>query len=376
MRMKKAFSAGRSAPPAAPPVNVVRSKLTTCLMFRLRIQLSPTAQAKACRDGLRRVHDPLLEGLRPDLDAVHTARELEGAPLPLAGLEGLARAHARERRLLAGEGERSGRLPRLAAEPRARPGRGLLHPRLRPHVLRHEPEAARVEGELRREAMARAVGRDAGHDRQEADLAARAIRRQGAGLLAGGAGDPEAQALEGRASPLEGGEEETPRHVLAVVDVEVDAAAVGGAVEDPGRVRHDAAREVAVEHHPDVAVGDERRRVGTLDERECRGRLEPLEADRRLELADADAELRRVVDVEPGVLQHRRATPKSGMIWKSKCRPTVPRRSAAPAAGGRCPSRAGPRRSRRSGRRTARSRAAAACSPRSTTAGRSPRLPP
>ena len=103
------------------------------------------------------------------------------------------------------------------------------------------PKRPGVEGELRREAVARAVGRDARDDRQEADLAARAVGRQGARLLAGGAGDAEAQALEGATSPrLKGERKRRPRHVLAVVEVEVDAAPVGGPVEDAGRVGDDA----------------------------------------------------------------------------------------------------------------------------------------
>ena len=70
-----------------------------------------------------------------------------------------------------------------------------------------------------------------------------------------------------------------------MVDVQVGAAVVGGAVEHAERVAHQPADGVAAQLDADVALGREVRVEGALAEHQVAVGLQPLEADRRLELS-------------------------------------------------------------------------------------------
>ena len=123
---------------------------------------------------------------------------------------------------------------------------------------------------------------------------------------------PNPRSLRAELALLEGRQEDAACQVLAVVQVHVDAAAVGRAVGERAGVAHDAAREVAVDHDAHVTIRHEGRRERALDECDRRRGLQALQADGGLELPHTHLELRRWLEVEPGVLQHGDATSEVG----------------------------------------------------------------
>ena len=260
---------------------------------------------------LRGIDQAGVDARAVELEAVHPQRQLERAPLTFRGVEGPLGAHARVSGLVRREGERRRRLPgaRLQAVAAAV---GLLHLRVGLCVLGQQTEASVVERQLRRIARAGPVRGDTGEDADHADLPAGAVGGQRTRLLAGGAGDPEPEVLEEGAASPERRHEHAAREILAVVQVAVDAAAVGRPVEDARRVGEDAARELAVDLDPEVAIRDDRGRERALDEVDRRGRLQALEAHGRLVLADLDLQPRRGLEVQPGVLEHRDASAEVG----------------------------------------------------------------
>ena len=180
-------------------------------------------------------------------------------------------------------------------------------------VLPDQAEGTPLVRGLRLQARARSGGGDAGEVGEEGLLPRRLEGRDGARLLPRGPGQADADPLQPREpSAREGLDEEAGGHVLAVAGVGVPEAAVDGAVEDSGRPVHDALGDLAVQLHPDIAVGRDVRGVAALDEGDHLGRLQPLEVDGRLELPRADAQPGHVVRIEVGVVEGQRAAREVG----------------------------------------------------------------